>query len=461
MKTIYVWLVSFVVSAGAFTGILITPNTLWAQTPKPSQGQPRTSQNNDDDDDDELEKTPTPSRAIQKAKKPVAPSRLSKQQASKAPLPKKAKPKQTKRPRSTKPQASKPSKKAKRARRKPIKRLKVVHRPLYKAKAGRKVDIMIVVEGEWFARAIQLQYRVFGQSRYRTVPFLRGEQGRYYATIPAKNVTHPGIEYCIVAVNLNKKEQFQFANRNVPHRMYIRRKNKLGRWLAKLKRHDGTRSTLGIMGEFNSYGAHAGLRTRESPKGNTKTLDAFYNLELWYTYRILGIFYQITVGYGRLRGDVPLETFNGSTTSQTVLRAGLDYGFSRLYMEFHKYFGIDLKLVLGASDLGFDGGVGATLRIGNLAETHLDLGFEIISRMGWTVFFELAWDTVPWFMMALRAEVTTMPFFDDRAVAARAYFKAHIRFHKHFHAFVNIGYGRRRIIPQGGPLLQVGLLANF
>ncbi|TNE45746.1 MAG: hypothetical protein EP343_26170 [Deltaproteobacteria bacterium] len=440
MRNLYVWWVSFALSVGAFTGIPSSPLYAWAPTPRPGQ---TTSPPLGDDDGDELEDTKKPQ--TQKTR-PTAPTRA-----------KKAAPKRP----ALKPRTTRKRAKAPRKKRKAVKELHVLHTPPYKARAGRKLELGIAVDGEWLVRSIQLRYRVIGSSTYKTIPFRRGEKRRYYATIPKGQVTHPGIEYFILAINLKNKALLPFATPQAPHRVYVRRLNKLGRWLAKLKRHGGTRSTLGLMGEFNSYGAHAGLRSYESPKGSNQALDAFYNLELWYTYRILGIFYQITVGYGRLRGDVPIETFDGTNTSQTILRAGLDYGFSRLYMEFHRYFGVDLKLVLGASDLGFDGGVGATIRIGNLAETHLDLGFEIISRMGWTVHFELAWDTVPWFMMALRAEVTTMPFFDDRAVASRAYFKAHIRFHKHFHAFVNIGYGRRRITPQGGPLLQVGLLANF
>ena len=339
--------------------------------------------------------------------------------------------------------------------RKPPKYVEIIHTPPYTGEGGKTLEIEGRFRGEWLAKSVWLCVRIQGVGSFLRIRFKRWKKGLYVASVPKERVTFPGLEYYIESIDLKGRRHLHFASPLRPHRVVVRRASRLGVWQAKLDRHQGNRSSVGASFTYHNYGKHIPLSFEKRTQGYEQT-DSYYDIEVWYTYRILGFFYDITFGWGHLRGQVPIENDN-----QTSLSAGLDYGFSKVFMEFHRYFGVEAKIVLGASDRGFEFGGGATVRFGNSVETHLDLGFEIISRLGYTILCELAWDTVPHFLMALRVEVTNMPIFDSRALAVNAFFKLHWNLHRHFHLFAHIGYGRRRDIPWGGPLVKAGALFHF
>lgn len=343
--------------------------------------------------------------------------------------------------------------------------LRVVHTPPYEADPDGNLELRAEVQGEWKARKIEVHYRVRRALVYHKTAFVRGQKSLYYASIDKRNIIVPGLEYYIVSTDHKGRKQLHFGSPRRPHVIQVRRSGAMAAYLARLERHQGLRSSLGLFFSLHYFNDHTGLKQDSSPpsEGPPPASDIFYRMELWYTYRVLGFFYQISLGYGRLRGDVPLAQTSpqGDPIEPQLYRSGLDYGMTKIFLEFHRYFGVEAKLILGASERGFEGGAGAIMRIGNLVETHLDLGFEAISRIGFSVFMEFVWDTVPNLLLSLRAEVSNMPFFDQKSLATKAYVKALWKAHRHFHLFLHVGYARRISTPSGGPVANLGVIANF
>jgi len=344
---------------------------------------------------------------------------------------------------------------------------RLIHQAPFSAEGHRALEITAQVSGEWKVSKIRLFYQLIGTTDLFKVLFRRNTEGDYVARIPKEHVTTPGFAYYIDSVDLKGKVRYHFGTPNRLHRVLVRTESGLGQFLRRLRRHDGFRSSVGASFEINTFGSHPAFRRGGPPAKSTppEFFDYYYRLELWYSYRMLSTFYELSFGFGHMRGEVPLDSSTiwgvSGTAPSDIYEAGMDYGFSKVFIHLHHYFGVEAKVLLGASAEGFEGGFGLTARIGNLLETHLDLGFEVVSGMGYSLFFELAWDTVPNFIMALRAEVSNMPFFTDELLASKAYYKILWKPTQRFHAFLHIGYGRRRLSTGGSIIGKAGVITNF
>ena len=344
---------------------------------------------------------------------------------------------------------------------------KIVHAPPFGALENEPLKISIRIIENLQAHSIRLHYRPIETLRYTVIAFVRQKGDLYTAVIPEEIVTLPGVEYYIDAKPKGEKSKgiTLYTSKRFPKQVHIRIPAKESKLLNKLDRHNGTRSTVGMSLDINTFGSYEALgRTQNT--GQPLRMDYYYQLEVWYTYRFLRLFYNATIGYGHLRGDLPLDKrfwnlAQPADPNSPVLAMGMDYGFGKFYTEFHKYFGVEWKVLIGGSHEGFGFGGGATLRVGNIVESHIDLGFELISGLGYQFFAELAWGGIQNLTIAFRAEGSNMPLNQDIGLATKLYLIGLWKISPHFHTFLHLGFGKRQAVSTGSVVGKFGIMTNF
>ena len=269
-----------------------------------------------------------------------------------------------------------------------------------------------LTEPKIFHLPADVYYRRVGAQEYQPASLERSSTGGYAATIPASEVSPPGVEYYIVSKDRQGKERQHFASPSSPHRVVVRGKPENQRFANDLARHKGNHSRAKASFMYFNFGKR--LNTAEQSEYS----DYYWQLELDYTYRILKIPYYIRLGYRRLRSvsQGSLREPHMGITGTDEEDPGIDWGFAELKFRLHDLFGLKTKIILGATREGFAIGGGAALRIGYDPGTHVSLVFEGAQDLGWTSFLRLAWDTVPGFPMGASVGVTNYPGNGDLAV---------------------------------------------
>ncbi|HEY3357701.1 MAG TPA: hypothetical protein VGQ83_30895 [Polyangia bacterium] len=151
-----------------------------------------------------------------------------------------------------------------------------------------------------------------------------------------------------------------------------------------------------------------------------------------------------------MRGQVPDQALSLAADK------GMYYGFAELRLRFAPVVHLDLKPILGATQKGFDGGLGTALHLGRLAGTQVSLGLEYIHGIGATGSFRLGWRTIPRFPMGFTLELSDFPGESD--VALRAVYDVTYAPSEWLALTLRVGY-QARDYTLGGPM--GGLAATF
>ena len=280
----------------------------------------------------------------------------------------------------------------------------VRHVPPPDAAAGAPVRLVADVLNGWRLTALEARWRP-ERGEWRTARFEKAPDGRWVARLDADVVRPPRLEYYLVAREEGQPDTTWFASAERPHPLLVLPTDEEVERHDRLLRFGGLTSRARLYGEYGAFGRH-----RADAAGNAYQ-DRWFQVEVDYLFRILTQISYIRLGYVGLRGDVPPPSaFDLALPQGDVERpAGVDYGFAEVGLELTDQAGLAGKLILGADDLGFVTGVGATLRLGAATRAHLEVGGQVIQRVGYDGFVAFHWDTIPRVPLALGLHVTNTP----------------------------------------------------
>jgi hypothetical protein len=346
----------------------------------------------------------------------------------------------------------------------------VYHEPPAAVTADEPLEIPATATEAWRLARLDLRYRRAGASEWLTVPFRRTSTGDWAAVIPGSEVAAPAVEYYIVSQDREGRARNHFASEGQPHRVEVSGLTSEQEEQIRLDRYQGRRHRFAVRSDWSDFGDRSALgwvpnpEDYAAPQTRLRT-DDYVETRFDYTYRILGIVHAIHFGVGSLRGHAPELEWRDETDDPRAEgegKPGFDYGWSGITFEFHRYFAMGLDVYLGGSQFGFDGGGGGFLRIGNTAETHLDLAVDYVSNMGYRAACTFAWDTVPHVPMSLTAEFTDWVYPDDSAGdGVRFWFAASPNVWRGLIFDLRVGYAARHGSNTGGPIVGGGIAYEF
>lgn len=309
------------------------------------------------------------------------------------------------------------------------------------------------MEREWLVAAALLHYRPLGGRAYTTVRFERARDGSFVALVPEPLVTRPGFEYWIELEQKDGVRRAAFASAAEPQPVRVTQRSSAALFAERLARHRGAQHDFALAFRFVNTGA------LDLGRDGQLLRDSWNQLDLGYTHRVLSSYlHSIHFGFGivgaglgvsRPKNDLGLDG-----------RAGVYFGRARATWEWADLVGLDVSLVLGANQQGFVVGGGGTLRLGRIAGTHFDVGAEYIQTTGYDVWFEFAFDTVPGFMLSLRADLTSWASHRD-GMAVIPSFNAKWWLPRGFYATASLSYGTRDRAVNGGLGFSTGLGYQF
>jgi hypothetical protein len=331
---------------------------------------------------------------------------------------------------------------------------KIFHMPAPEAPVSKAMILNAKIVAAWHFAEATVYYRRAGTREYKAATLERSSTGGYAATIPAKEVAPPGVEYYIASKDRQGKERRHFAGPDNPHQVVVRGKAETQKFRNYLARHKGNHSRARASFTYIDFGK------RTNPNENREYSDYYWQLELDYTYRILKIPYYIRLGYRRLRSTSQgsLREPHEGITGTDDENPGIDWGFAELDFRFHDLIGLKTKLILGATREGFSIGGGGALRIGYDPGTNVSAVFEGAQDLGWTSYLRLAWDTVPGFPMGASVGVTNYPGNGDLAV--QLLFDVEMHLLEPVLIAVRAGY-QARDYRVGGPAIGGWLIYEF
>jgi len=335
----------------------------------------------------------------------------------------------------------------------------VSHVPLSSAKnGGGDLAISASIGDLWRARAVRLFHRAAGKKSFEASEFKKDAEGRYLALVPNEVVNEPGFDYYIETELRSGARVRNFASAEAPQHVVVRDLSAEERTRRRLARHQGTHDELLLAFRYVGAGVTSvpGAGGRESEQR-----DSYNQLDVAYTHRILSDYiYQIGFGFGILGAKLGMSRPLAEAAGNPSLRTGVYLGRAKATWEFADAIGFDATLVLGANQAGFVVGGGGALRFGRLTGTHLEIGVEGIQQTGYDAWLELAWDTVPGFMMSLRTDLTSYPSSVD-GMAVLPSFNVKWMLNKNVTAGAFIGYGTRFAYARGGVSTGMSLAYQF
>ena len=271
----------------------------------------------------------------------------------------------------------------------------VVHIPPSEAVGEQKLRLVAVVDAAWTEASLVVRYRAIGSTaEFSESPFERSSAGGYFATIPARAMKRPGVEYYIVGQRPDGTEILHFGSASVPHAITIAPTMSV-RWAEKERRRLGGH-TSAISVDVN--GQNFGNRF-----GNP---DRFARAELEFVHRMLaGPLYSISLGYGAIEGETPDREFADAISEEK----GARYGYAGIRLKLSRSIWADGKASLGFDRNGFIVGAGFGVTLGRPWRSNVNFGAEYMGGMGPSLWFRLQWDTVPPFLMGATLYKTDLP----------------------------------------------------
>lgn len=269
----------------------------------------------------------------------------------------------------------------------------VLHLPPSEARGGVDLRLTAVVDAAWTEAALMVRYRPMGTGAFAESPFERSSAGGYFATIPGRAVSRPGIEYYIAGQLPDGTETLHFASARLPHQVIVTPSQAV-RWAEKERaRLGGHVSTVGFAVDGHNFGNRFGNH------------DRYLRGELTWTHRLLGALYAISLGYGFIEGETPDQT---GAMAMTIL-TGARYGAGGVTLRLSRSLWLDGRAALGVSRGGLILGGGGAITFGQPWRSNVVLGVESMQALGPSFWVRLQWDTVPPFLMGAAIMKTDLP----------------------------------------------------
>jgi hypothetical protein len=265
------------------------------------------------------------------------------------------------------------------------------------------------IAGRMARDAVVVVYYRAGDTRqalpqFTPLPPRRTEQGEFVAEIPADAVEPPGFEYYIEADG-----RPVFASQEAPYFVTVLASEETILSTAALRRNDGKRSRARVFGEYVDFGSRV---QPGAGAGAADLADRYVRLEGDYAYSLYRTVYSIRIGGGLLRGSTFEPSFQGGPSPYAPASPGLDYGFAELRFRLAEHLFLDGRGLLGATDAGFQAGGRAALLFGAPEGVYVQVGGELVGRIGAEAFLRMHWDTIPTVPMAVTIALSDFPSHD-------------------------------------------------
>lgn len=252
----------------------------------------------------------------------------------------------------------------------------VAHAPLSVAKPHEAIDLTIELFNPHLAKRVLLIYQ--HDNVLEEVPLLRNAEG-YVARVPAEHVNPPGIAYAIEIETTDGRRVQGFATRTALHSVQVPDDVDDVREHHLIKRLDDRRSLAIGSFDYVYYG-----RSTSDPdvNGITKAVpDYYWRSEIAYFYRPLRHVLEFGIRLGIVRGESPIGTPQDGK-GKYGSKVGLNYGSPTAIFRASDLFHIEASLLTSVTEIGFSGGVGGALHIGDPYGTKLVLAAEAIKTFG-------------------------------------------------------------------------------
>jgi hypothetical protein len=310
----------------------------------------------------------------------------------------------------------------------------ILHDPSNSWDAGEGQQVEVSIEGDWlltrayigivagahvptpalktFSDTCEAAGHTIQPNGVCEIEIVRVNETRFVAPIPAALVQPPAVQYFIASVDQSGVQREHFASAQQPFTMLVHGETEAMHEAELLDRHGGHRSRFLSTSDVTFYGRSRapGSTTadlRSDADATDSLSDWFWTTTLEYTYRPLQWIYAFRFGVSVMRGSIP--EVNGAVLDPTSATPGMNSGYGELDFELHRNFSLATRINLGATEDGFAAGGGALVRIGPRHATHLQLGFDWMTRIAGRYFLSLAWTTIPRVPMSFTIEATQRP----------------------------------------------------
>lgn len=293
---------------------------------------------------------------------------------------------------------------------------KVHHAPLATARAHESFSVRADIEHPELVKRALLVFRTAGREGLREVELLRASSGPYVAEVPAEDVVWPSLAYAIELDLLSGKRSAAFASRSELHEVQVPEDLMDIRERALSQRLGGRRSVFAATGEVVSFGTSQAQKL--NAPGTESVNDYYYRAEGSYTYRPLRVVTEFAIRIGLVRGKSPVpsrELLPDQSESERY-DVGLNYAAPMVRFRLHDQVHLQTELLGSMTEVGFAGGGGGALLLGDPYGTKLTLGFESIGTFGNRFYSRMDVVATERVTVAPMIEITNMPSADTYGV---------------------------------------------
>ena len=303
--------------------------------------------------------------------------------------------------------------------------------------------VHVLVESPHLVQRTILVYRVApspvepSQVTWKEADFMRSTGGAYEVTVPKEDVRPPGFDYAIELVLLDGTRQPAFASRLVPQHVGVYDEPMDVRERILLERLGGRRSLVKASFDYVRFSTAGG-----------SLADWYYRAEGAYTYRVLRTIDEFSIHVGAVRGRAPGN--DGLV--------GLNYAAAALKFRLADVFRLEAELLTSVTEVGFAGGGGGAIDIGDPLGAKLVLGFEAVQKFGARWYSKVDVPVVRGLRLSPIVEATSMPHADRYGV--RLLGEVAYDFGNGFAVAVQGGY-QARVSTDGSPGAGAQLMYAF
>ena len=279
------------------------------------------------------------------------------------------------------------------------------HDPPAEAPPGRALSLEFTLQdpSAWGEGAVL--WRPQGSTAWQRVPILKNREGILSATLAPDAMADPGIEYCVLATDMTGTQADVFATQAAPHSVVVHDSAARLRELVSLRELGGARSELRLRGswvDFRSFGPTAGTAADKGPRA----FDAALSYRFW---MFRGVEY-FEAGVGSLQGEAEqVDPAADPRRAGQKVRIGFKRGWAEIGFRPGEYVGLAGRIVLGADELGFRGGVAGRLRLGKPRHTRLEFELGATGGVGDHALVAFFLETIPRVPVAFELEITNEP----------------------------------------------------
>lgn len=303
----------------------------------------------------------------------------------------------------------------------------VRHVPAAEADAGK--DLELVAAAPATVPKLVVHYRTSGETAFQALELVRKDDASWVAVVPAAKVAAPGIEYY-----LNAGGTDVFASPAAPHLTRVATTDTAIRRARDEARSKNRRSRVHGLAEYVDYGKTA-----------SGLLDRYYRIDADFSYKLWAYpLEELRVGYTRLIGEKE-STDAMDCGSAAVCNADAGFkvaGWFELGLAPIEGVGIDGRVMVLATQTGFQLGGRGELRVGVRDATHVATGIEHMADVGTSGFFRFGWGTVPLTPMSATVEITRVPA-SSAETGVRFYYDVARQLSDTLRLGVRLGYAAR------------------